>query len=79
MVALPERKIQEMTQLLAILATELRVIQKDPERIVRKIFSMQIVVPGAVSHIYHIQRTLAWGGRAVSIQYVIYKLETGRR
>ena len=32
--------------------------QKDLERLVRKIHPMHLVVPGAVAHLFHIQRAL---------------------
>ena len=61
-VALPERKLQEMRDLLGILTTQQRMGRKELERLVGKLHSMHLVVPGAVAHLYHVQRTVAQEG-----------------
>ena len=54
----------ELLQLLAIPDMQRRMGRKKLERLVGKIRSMHLAVPGAVAHIYHIQRALTQGGRA---------------
>ena len=39
-----------------------RMVQKDLERLVCKLRSMHLVVPGEVAHLFHIQRALNQGG-----------------
>ena len=63
MVALPDQKHLELLQLLAILATHRRFLWKELERLVGKLRSIHLTVPGAVAHIYHIQRALTQGGK----------------
>ena len=62
-VDLPEQKHLELLQLLAILATQLRMVQKELERLVGKLRSMHLAVTVEVAHLYHIQRTLTHGGK----------------
>ena len=54
-VALPERKLREQQNLLAIPTTHRRMVRKDIERLLGKLCSMHLVVHGAVAHIYHLQ------------------------
>ena len=54
-VALIERKIQELWTLVDILATQRRMGQKYLERLVGKLLSMHLKVPGELAHLYHIQ------------------------
>ena len=61
-VALPERKLQELNQLLAIPATQKCIGRKDMERLVGNIQSIHLMVPGEVAHLYQIQSDLAQGG-----------------
>ena len=61
-VALPERKLQEIRDLLDILTTQRRIVRKYLERLVGKLRSMHLVVLGAVTNIYHIQCALAQVG-----------------
>ena len=42
-------------------ATQHRIGQKDQERLVGKIRSMHLAVPGVVAHLFHIQRALNQG------------------
>ena len=62
MVNLPDRKIQDPLQLISIPAMQRLIIQKELESLAGKLHSMQIAVPGAVSHLYHIRRALAQEG-----------------
>ena len=57
-VGLPERNLQEILTLVDIPATQHRIARKDLERLVGKLCSMHLAVPGAVAHLYHIQRAL---------------------
>ena len=57
-VALLEQKVQELNQLLAILATKQCIIRKDLEHFVGTLRSMHLTVLGLVVHLYHIQRVL---------------------
>ena len=43
-------------------ATQHRMGRKDLERLVGKLRSMHLAVPGAVAHFFHIQRALNQGG-----------------
>ena len=61
-VTLPERKLRELLTLVGILLTQLCMVRKDIERLVGKLLSMHIAVPGAVAHFYHIQGTLTQEG-----------------
>ena len=61
-VSLLERKLQEFLTIVDILATQRCMGQKDLEHWVGKLRSMHLAVPGAVEHLYHIQRALAQGG-----------------
>ena len=62
-VALHEQKHLELLKLLSILVSQHRMGQKELERLVGKIRFMYIAVPGAVAHLYHIQRALTQGGK----------------
>ena len=63
MLSLPKQKIQELTQLLAILATQRRIVQKGLVRLMGKLRSMHLTVPGAVANLYHVQCALTqWIG-----------------
>ena len=42
--------------------TQHRIGRKDLERLVGKLRSMHLAVPGAVAHLFHIQRALNQGG-----------------
>ena len=57
-VALPDQKHLELLQLLTIPNMQLRMGRKELESLVGKLFSMHLAVPGAVAHLYHIQRAL---------------------
>ena len=61
-VYLLERKLQEFLTLVDILATQRHMGQNYLERLVSKLRSMHVAVPGAVAHMYHIERALAQGG-----------------
>ena len=61
-VTLPERNIEELLTLVDTIYTQCRMGQKDLERLVGKLFSMNLAVPGAVDHLFHIQRALNQGG-----------------
>ena len=60
-VTLPERKFEELLTLADIPTTQCRMGQKDLERLVGKICSMHLAVPGVVAHLFHIQRALNQG------------------
>ena len=53
-VALPERNIQELRNLLAIPTNQRGMGRKDLERLVGRLLSMHLAVPGVVAHLYHI-------------------------
>ena len=59
MVDLPEQKHLEILQLLSIPSMQLHMGWKELERLVGKLRSMHLSMPGAVAHLYHIQRALA--------------------
>ena len=62
-VALPELKHLELLQLLSITATKRRIGQKELRRLVGKLRSMHLVVPGAVAQLSHIHSALKQGGK----------------
>ena len=76
-VAPPKRKFQELTQLLDILSMQRCIGQKELERLVGKLHSMYLVVPGVVVHLYHIQCALVQRGGSGSCRLYTKKLETG--
>ena len=53
-VTLPERKLEELLPLVNIPPTQRRMGRKDLERLVGKIRSMHLAVPGAVAHLFHV-------------------------
>ena len=61
-VALPERKLQELRDLLGTPISQRRMGWKELERLVGKLCSMHLAVPGVVAHIYHIQSALSQAG-----------------
>ena len=61
-VALPERKLQELLTLVTIPETQHCMGQKDLEPLVGKLCSMHVVEPGAVSHLYHSQHNISQKG-----------------
>ena len=61
-VALPERKLHELRDLLDILSSQRRMGRKELERLVGKLHSIHLAVPGAVAHLYHIQRAMSQAG-----------------
>ena len=60
-VTLLEKQIQELLTLVDIPATQQRMSWKDLERLVGKLRSVHIAVPGAVAHLFRIKRALAQG------------------
>ena len=62
-VALPELKHLELLQLLSITAMQGRIGRKELERLVGKLRSMHLVVPGVVAHFYHIHSALKQRGK----------------
>ena len=77
-VALPEWKLQELNQLLAIPATQRCIGRKDMERLKGKICSIKLALPGAVAYLYHVQRTLKQGGGRKGLDIVIISLMNRR-
>ena len=61
-VTLPERKLQELLTLVEMPATQRRMVWKDLNRLVGKLCSMHILVPGSVDHMFQIQCALTQGG-----------------
>ena len=61
-VAIPERKLQELWDLLDTPVSQRRMGRKDPVRLVWNLRSMYLAVPGAVAHLYPIQSALAQVG-----------------
>ena len=61
-VTLPERKLEEILTLVDISATQRSMGRKDLERLVGRLRSMHLTVPGAVAHLLHIQRAPNKGG-----------------
>ena len=61
-VTLPERKLEELLTLVNIPPTQRRMGRKDLESLVGKLCSMHLTVPGAVAHLFHVQRALNQGG-----------------
>ena len=55
--ALPEKNIQELLTLLAIVATKFHIGRKELERLVGRPRFMYHTVPGVVVHLYYIQRS----------------------
>ena len=55
-VTLPERKLKELLTLVDIPPTQRRMGRKDLERLVGKLRSMHLAVPGAVAHLFYIQQ-----------------------
>ena len=60
-VSLPECKLQDLRGLLAIPTTPKRMGRKLLDNLVGKLCSMHLAVPGAVAHLYHLQRVMAQG------------------
>ena len=56
-VALPERNIQELLNLMDIPATKRHIVVKYMEHLIGKLCYVNLAVPGEVAHIYHIQIT----------------------
>ena len=56
-VALPERNLWDLFELLTIVTTQHCIGQKELERLVGKLRPMLLAVPRAVAHIYHIQHS----------------------
>ena len=61
-VALPEHKLQKLQDLLDIPISQRRMCRNDLDRLSGNLFSVHLAVPGAVAHLYHIQRALAQAG-----------------
>ena len=61
-VALPKHKLQELRDLLDIPTSQRRMGRKELERLVGKLRSMHLAMPGAVAHLYHIQCGLSQAG-----------------
>ena len=73
-VALSEHKLQELLTLVDIPAMQCRIWQKDLECLVGKLHSMHLVVIGAVTHLYQIQRALAQGEGRPSLAVAVIPL-----
>ena len=61
-VTLTEGRLEELLTLVDIPTTQRRMGQKDLEHLVWKLRSMHLAVPGAVAHLFYIQRALNQGG-----------------
>ena len=61
-VTLSERKLEELLILANIPVTQRKMVRKDLESLVGKLYSMHLAVPGAVAHLFHIQHALNQGG-----------------
>ena len=61
-VTLPERKLRELLNLVDMPTTKSRIVRNYLERLVGKLRSIHLAVPGAVVHHFHIQRALNQGG-----------------
>ena len=61
-VTLPDRKLQKLLTIVYILVIQLRMFRKDLERLVGKLRSMHLAVPGAVARLFHVQCALTQGG-----------------
>ena len=59
----PESKLTELLTLVDIPATQRKMGRKDLECLVGKVRSMHLAVPGAVAHLFHIQRALNQEGK----------------
>ena len=59
---LPEKKLKEILTLVYIPATQRRMGRKDLERLVSKLRSMHLAVPGAAAYLFHIKCVLNKGG-----------------
>ena len=55
---LSKKRMTELLELLDILPTQRRMSTKNLERLIGKLRSMHLAVPGAVGHVYHIQLSL---------------------
>ena len=56
------RKLEELLTLVDTPTTQRRMVRKGLECLVGKIRSRHLAVPGAVAHLFHIQRVLNQGG-----------------
>ena len=61
-VNLAESKLEELLTIVDIPATQRRMGQKYLERLVGKLRSMHLAVPGEVAHLFHIKHALNQGG-----------------
>ena len=61
-VTLPERILEEILALVDVPTTQRRMGQKELERLIGKLHSVYLAVPGEVASLFHIQRTLNQGG-----------------
>ena len=61
-VTLPERNPEELFTLVNIPPPQSRMGRKDMERLVGKLRCIHLAVPGAVAHLFHVQRALNQGG-----------------
>ena len=61
-VTLSERILEEILALVDVPTTQRKMGQKDLERLIGKLHSVHLAVPGGVACLFHIQRTLNQGG-----------------
>ena len=58
-ISLSPKRITDPTTLLDIPSAQHRMSQKKLERLIEKLRSMHLAIPGAIGHFYHIQMALA--------------------
>ena len=78
-VSLPERKLLELLTLMDFPATQLHMDRKGIERLLGKLHSIHLTVPGAVAHLYQNRRDMSkgvWTGPGCRRPF-INKLQTG--
>ena len=62
-ISLSEKRIQDLDMLLRIPASQHRMSRKKLERLIGKLRSMHLAIPGAIGHFYHIQMALTKANR----------------
>ena len=55
---LSARRLKDLRQLLSIPLTQRQISRKKIERLIGKLRSMHLAIPGAIGHFYHIQKAL---------------------
>ena len=70
---LPFKRLSELKILLAIPPSQRHMSTKKLERLIGKLRSIHLAIPGAVGHFYHLHKALTAANHASRVTYYLFK------